>query len=121
MSLYKKKLFEHYQNPRNHGVIEGYNFKAELTNFSCGDSVLFQALVNNNYFEKIAFQGQGCIISQATASMLTEYIINKDFDFVKNLSKEDILNMIELDLGSMRLKCALLPLEALNIGINNLK
>lgn len=119
MKNYKDLLLKHYHSPSNYGNLKDYNFSCELENLSCSDKISFQAKIEFNIFKKVAFKGNGCIISQATSSLLSDYILNKDIIFVENISKEDILDLIKIDLGPVRLKCALLPLQALILGIKN--
>ncbi len=115
--MYKKLLLNYYHNPVNCGVIENYSFATELVNFSCSDKVVFYVQVESDMIKNISYQGQGCIISQASASMFTEYIINKNFLFIENLTDRDMLKLIDLDLGPNRLKCVMLSLEAMKMGI----
>lgn len=119
MDIYKNLLLNHYHNPINKGKIENCNFDSEILNPSCGDKIAIQAIIEDNIVKKIAFEGSGCIISQATASILVEFCQNKSFEFISKISSEDITKLIGTDLGPTRLKCALLPLKALFMGIEN--
>ena len=67
--------------------------------------------------DQVAFHGKGCAISQASASMLTEMIEGMPLDEVKQISKDDILEMLGIPIGPVRMKCALLSLKALKAGI----
>jgi len=104
-------------------VIEG--FKIENPDISkhdsnplCGDELEMHINIKDNKVSDVKFSGKGCAISQASASMLTELIMGKDFDYVKKLTKEDILENLGLpDLGPARIKCALLSLKVLKYGI----
>ena len=118
MNLYKHELIDHFKNPRNYGKLQNPDFDSEVLNPSCGDQISFQALVDNNVIKEIAFQGNGCVISQATASLLSEFCKGQSLETIKNLSKDDILTLIGIDLGPTRLRCGLLSLEALHRGIN---
>ncbi len=116
-TLYSHLLLDHYRYPRNqtllvHPVIDVHNY-----NPSCGDSMLFQAHVAGGILTHIALRGQGCVISQATASLLGEYIMHKPVEKVAQLDKHVILELISLPLGPTRLRCALLALEAVQTGI----
>jgi nitrogen fixation NifU-like protein len=64
-----------------------------------------------------AFDGRGCAISQASASMMTEEIIGKSLEELKGWTKDDILDLLGIEIGPVRLKCALLPLKALKAGV----
>lgn len=110
-------LMDHYRRPRNRGVLETADFTSGRFNPSCGDSVSLQGYVDNGVLETLVFEGFGCVISQATASMLTEFAEGKTLKALEKLTKDDILEMIHIPLGPTRLKCALLALQALHRGI----
>lgn len=121
MNLYKEALTDHYRNPRNRGVLEGANFASELHNPSCGDSVSWQGIIQENRVISIAFQGKGCVISQGASSMLSQAILGKSADEILKLDAPFMLSLIGLELGPTRVRCALLPLEALQQGIKSCK
>ena len=84
----------------------------------CGDEIDIHLKIESNKVEEVEFEGRGCAISQASASMLTEMVTGKDLEFVKDLKKEDILENIGLlNLGPARIKCALLSLKVLKVGM----
>jgi len=120
-TLYQEILLDHYRNPRNAGKLENPDFSSGESNPSCGDSILIEGRVKNGILTDIRFQGQGCVLSQATASILTEQCKGKNIDKICALNKEFILNLIGMQLGPNRLQCALLPLEALQKGITKYK
>jgi nitrogen fixation NifU-like protein len=89
----------------------------EENNPLCGDVIRIDLHVtDDNVIDQVSFEGQGCAISQASASMLTEMIQGKTLDEVKQLGKEDILEALGIEIGPVRLKCALLPLKVLKAG-----
>ena len=109
---------DYYRNPRNYGKIENPDISKHDSNPLCGDELEMHINIKDNKVSDVKFSGKGCAISQASASMLTELIMGKDFDYVKKLSKEDILENLGLhDLGPARIKCALLSLKVLKYGI----
>jgi nitrogen fixation NifU-like protein len=118
MNLYQENILDHYQNPRNYGQIDGAQSQT-ITNPSCGDVVTMFVKIENNIVTDISFSGSGCAISQASCSMLTEEVRGKTIEELKNLTKEDILEMIGLELSPNRLRCALLSLETLHGVLNN--
>lgn len=120
-NLYQEILMDHYRNPRNRGKIEGANFCGEQKNSSCGDEVLFTGNIAHNVLSAITFEGKGCVISQATASIIGEYACNKTVDEILSFDKDFIVGMIGMQLGPARLMCALLPLMALQKGIRQFK
>jgi len=119
MKFYKELLMDHYRNPRNKGRIANPTFSTARYNPSCGDSVLFDVVLEGQIIKKIAFEGKGCVISQATCSIFTEYFVGKRIEDVLALTKEAIKDIIGMDLGNTRIKCALLSLVALQEGIKD--
>ena len=117
MNLYQEALTDHYRNPRNKRNLQGINFTSELHNPSCGDSISWQGYVDNGQVMAIAFEGKGCVISQGSASMLSEAVKDLTLEQIISLDAPFMLSLIGLELGPTRLRCALLPLEALQQGI----
>ena len=116
-NIYQEELINHYRRPRNLGRLENPDLNSGSFNPSCGDAVGFDAYISEGAIKEIKFYGHGCVISQATASMLTEKCKSMSLDIATKLKKEDIITMISIDLGPTRLRCALLSLEALQNGI----
>ena len=115
--FYRENILDHYRNPRNKGRLEHPSHTAEEQNPLCGDVLHIDLLVNDeDVIEEVRFDGQGCAISQASASMLTEMIEGKTLEEAKQVSKEDILEALGIDIGPVRLKCALLSLKVLKAG-----
>ena len=117
MKLYQELLMDHYQHPRNKGRIKNPDFSTADYNPSCGDSIAFEGTIKNNCLVEVAFTGKGCVISQATASLLSEWATGKTLTEVTALTADDVQKMIGMELGPMRLRCALLPLQVLQQGI----
>ena len=115
--LYREYILDHYQNPRNYGEMEDPDISHEEYNPLCGDRLVFQLKLDNDRVVDVKFHGEGCAISQASASMLTERVLGKTLDELKALTKEDILEMLGIPIGPVRMKCALLSLKALKAGI----
>lgn len=120
-NFYQEILMDHYRNPRNNGVIDQCDFRSEQRNSSCGDEVLFTGIITDKTLHSLLFTGKGCVISQATASLLSEYAKNKSIDAILALDKDDLTAMIGMQLGPVRLLCGLLSLTALQNGINDYK
>ena len=120
-NLYQEELLDHYRYPRNRGKIDNFNFSSGSYNPSCGDSVILYAIVQNDKITDIKFEGSGCVISQASISMLTAKCKGKDITDLVQISSNDILNMVKISLGPTRLRCALLSYEALKSGIESYK
>ncbi len=117
MNLYEKNLINHYHNPKNYGTLNQPHFVIEEYNPSCGDRITIQGQITNSVIQELRFTAEGCIISKATASLLTQNCIGKSIEFGSSLTNEDILNLIGISLGPLRLKCALMPLQALKCGL----
>jgi len=116
--IYREIILDYYRNPRNYGKIENPDSSKRDSNPLCGDELEMHINLKDNKVYDVKFTGKGCAISQASASMLTELIMGKDFEYVKKLTKEDILENLGLpDLGPARIKCALLSLKVLKYGI----
>ncbi|KKP29478.1 MAG: SUF system FeS assembly protein, NifU family [candidate division TM6 bacterium GW2011_GWF2_30_66] len=117
MKFYKEILMDHYQNPRNRGHLEKPVFSTVQYNPSCGDSISFEGIIEDGIIKALAFEGKGCVISLATASMLTEFFVGKKIEEVLGFQDSKISEIIGMPLGPMRIKCALLALMALKEGI----
>jgi nitrogen fixation NifU-like protein len=114
MSIYIDIILDQYKNPHNKGSLENPTNSIHLKNPLCGDEITLQIKTDNNIVKDIKFDGQGCAISTASASMLTDYAKGKSIDELKKLDTQFILDLIGVELSPNRLKCALLPLEALH-------
>lgn len=115
-ALYREAILDHYKHPRRKGHLENPDINHHDHNPFCGDEITIQLKVENNLVVDAAFDGRGCAISQATASMLMEEVVGKSLDELKQLDKEYILEMLGIEIGPVRLKCALLPLKVLKAG-----
>lgn len=117
-SVYSEIILDYYRHPRNKGTLAHPNIKVKDTNPLCGDIIEMQLELDGGEIVKdVRFNGQGCAISQASASMLTELVKGKKLDDVRAISKEDILSLIGGQLSAVRLKCALLSLKVLKTGV----
>ncbi len=116
--IYREIILDYYRNPRNYGKIQDPDISQRDSNPLCGDELEMHLNIKDDKVTDVKFTGKGCAISQASASMLTELIMGKDFEYVKKLTKEDILDNLGLrDLGPARIKCALLSLKVLKSGL----
>jgi nitrogen fixation NifU-like protein len=119
--MYREIILDHAQHPRHPGILNPADVDHEETNPLCGDRLrLTLRLDENQRITELAWDGDGCAISQATASMLGEEIIGKTLDDIRHIKKEDILEMIGIPLTINRVKCALLSLKTLIIGTHGL-
>jgi nitrogen fixation NifU-like protein len=118
--IYREIILDHYRNPRNKGKLPGADISTHDSNPLCGDEIDIHMKIQGDRIMDIKFEGRGCAISQASASMLTEMLINKPLTCVKDIAKMDILENIGLtNLGPARVKCALLALKVMKLGMVN--
>ncbi len=118
MDIYREKILEHYKNPRNFGQLEKPDASYEQGNTLCGDRIRMDIeTTGEKTLKTVKFSGEGCAISLAAASMLTEKARGMSIGEIKNLRYEDIKEMLGTDLSPARIKCALLPLEVLQKAI----
>ena|SRR3990167_3822236 len=116
-TLYNHIILDHYRNPRCYGVLPDPDFSISEITPLCGDSITVQGKIHDGKLTQYAFMGEGCIISQAAASLLGESILDKPVLEIARLSSGAFLESLGVELGSTRKKCALLGFEALKKGI----
>jgi nitrogen fixation NifU-like protein len=114
--FYREFILDHYRNPRNFGRIEAPDITHEEHNPFCGDVVGIDLKLRDGVIEEAMFHGRGCAISQASASLMTERLKGKSLEEAREISKEDVLDELGIDISPARLKCALLALKALKVG-----
>lgn len=119
--LYREVIIEHYKNPAYKGELDPHDITFEDENPLCGDHIRIDLRVDETgRIKEAAFNGHGCAISQASADLLLENIIGKTTTEVKALNKDDILDLLGIELGPVRMKCALLSLKVLKAGVYGL-
>jgi nitrogen fixation NifU-like protein len=116
-NLYREHILDHYANPRNQGTLDDADISCEWDNPVCGDVVRIDLRLENGRVSEARFSGQGCVISMASASMLTEEILGKTVEELKALQDEDMFSILGITLGPARAKCGLLPLQVLQKGL----
>jgi nitrogen fixation protein NifU and related proteins len=115
--LYRDNIIDHYKNPQYRGHLDPNTIQFEDDNPLCGDHIEVTLQVDENgQVVDGRFDGKGCAISQASADLLIESVIGKKMDEIKSLTKQDVLDLLGIELGPVRLKCALLPLKVLKAG-----
>jgi nitrogen fixation NifU-like protein len=115
--IYRENILDHYKHPRNKGTLEQPDITYEDANPLCGDHIRMDLRVKDGKIAEVRFSGHGCSISQASASMLCERIEGQPVEEIKKLSRDDVLEMLGIELGPVRLKCALLALKTLKAGV----
>lgn len=111
MSIYQEIILDHYRNPRNQGVLKMPTHTAKGRNPTCGDKIEMQLSVKNDTIEDVRFSGTGCAISQASASILTEFLQGKSVRETASLDRKAFFELLGIELSLTREKCALLSLE----------
>ena len=119
--FYKENILDHYRSPRHAGTLADATHSHEEHNPLCGDVIRIDLHVTpDNIIDKVAFSGKGCAISQASASMLVETLAGKSLEEARAIGKKDILEMLGIEIGPVRLKCALLSLKVLKTEVYGL-
>jgi len=116
--LYREVIIERYKHPAYRGELDPHDITFADDNPLCGDHIRIDLRVDDSgRVTEAAFSGQGCAISQASADLLMEEVVGKTLDEVRAMNKQTILDLIGIDLGPVRLKCALLSLKVLKAGV----
>jgi nitrogen fixation protein NifU and related proteins len=119
--LYREIIVERYKEPLFRGTLDPHDITFEDENPLCGDQIRIDLRVDTeNKVTEAAFSGHGCAISQASADLLLEAVIGKSLDDIRKMTKQDVLDNLGIELGPVRLKCALLPLKVLKAGVYGL-
>jgi nitrogen fixation NifU-like protein len=115
--LFRENILDHYRHPRCRGTLDPADRTYEDANPLCGDRLRMDFRIRDGRIDAVRFSGQGCSISQAAASMLCERIEGLSLEDARRLSREDVLEMLGIELGPVRLKCALLALKTMKAGL----
>lgn len=116
-ALYSEIILDHFRNPRNYGSLPAPDITSEDFNPLCGDRIKIELKIKHPVVEEARFRGDGCAISMAAASLLTELIVGVDIKEVQAISDDRLIAALESDIKPARRQCALLPLEALRAGL----
>ena len=120
--LYREVILDHYKNPRYKGTLENSDYSFEDENPLCGDFLHVEIKTDDQgRITDARFDGHGCAISMASADMLLESLIGKNIEDAKQLTKQDILDLLGIELSPVRLKCALLSLKVTKAAVYQLK
>jgi len=118
--FYRENILDHYRNPRNSGHMEHPSASADGVNPLCGDELSVELEVEDGMVTDVRYNGRGCAISQAAASMLSEAIKGRKLDEIRDLGKEDVLDELGIPLTPIRLKCAMLSVGVLKVAVSQL-
>jgi nitrogen fixation NifU-like protein len=115
--MYRQQILDHYRNPRNYGELEDATFSHVGENTSCGDEIeVFVSLDESDRVEAVTFTGDGCAISQAAASLLSEEVRGMTVEELYELDRDDILELLGVEVTPMRIKCAVLAEKVIQDG-----
>jgi nitrogen fixation NifU-like protein len=119
--FYRENILDHYRNPRNSGHLETPTATAEGVNPLCGDELSVELDIDDDVVRDVRFNGRGCAISQAAASMISDVVKGKTVAEVAALGRDDVLEELGIPLTPIRLKCALLGLGVLKVALHRAK
>ncbi len=108
--MYRQRILDHYKNPRNYGELEDSTYSHVGENPMCGDEIAVDVILDEDeeVVERVAFRGDGCAISQASASMLTQELPGTTVDELLAMERDDVLDLLGIEISPMRIKCAVL-------------
>jgi nitrogen fixation protein NifU and related proteins len=118
--LYRENILDHYKNPRNSGHLDHPTVSAEGVNPLCGDELSVELLVEDGVVMDVRYNGRGCAISQAAASMISDAVKGRPVEEVERIGREDVLDELGIPLTPIRLKCALLSVGVLKVALAHL-
>ena len=116
--MYKEHIMELYKSPANYGELENPTHKHTETNSSCGDEITMHFIVKDGKILDVKFHGSGCVMSIVSSSLLTDKIKGMKIEDAKKLTKDDVLDLLKININPARLKCITVPLYAVK---NSLK
>lgn len=116
-SLYREVILEHYREPHHKGRLSAPTTSAEVDNPLCGDRLSIELALQGGRISDVAFTGRGCAISQASASMLSDELIGKSAEEAAALTWRDMIDLLGVEIGPARLKCALLALRGVKLAL----
>jgi nitrogen fixation NifU-like protein len=112
MEIYAEEIVSHYEHPHNKRKMEDASVNFHDYNPVCGDDITVYIKTDGKTVQDISFQGEGCAISMGSASMLTDLLKGKVLDDVSKMGPKDVIDMLGIDPGPVRLKCATISLKA---------
>jgi nitrogen fixation NifU-like protein len=115
--IYQENILDHYKNPRNYGRLDEATASSHVANPLCGDSMDLFLKISDGRVEDARFEAEGCAISKASASMLTERIKGRELGVARAENKDTVLASLGIPVSPVRMKCALLVLDALKVGL----
>ncbi len=117
MDLYREELLDHYKHPHHFGKLSVYTHTASKFNATCGDKITFYLEITDGKVTDVSFEGVGCAISMAAASMLSDELIGKSIEEINKMKGSHMIELIGTELTPSRVKCATLPLEVVTSAL----
>jgi len=116
--MYRQQILDHYKNPRNYGELDEKTYTHAGENPMCGDEIAIDVKLDDEEetIERVAFRGDGCAISQASASMLSQELAGKSVAEMREMDRDDVIDMLGVDISPMRVKCAVLAEKVVQDG-----
>lgn len=110
--LYRDQILEHYKRPHNFGRLESFDLDHEDTNPFCGDEQhVYLKLDEENRVSEVGFEGQGCAISTAATSLLSDELVGRTREELLRIPREEVLDLLGIEISATRMKCAMLGLK----------
>ena len=116
--VYREFILDHYRDPANKGKLEDFDFKQEGLNPHCGDRIEVFLELEQGKVTDISHDGSGCAISQAGASLITEEVKGLNEQEIKNITKEDMVELLQIPVDYTREKCAMLALQTIKKALD---
>ncbi|MDE1825005.1 MAG: SUF system NifU family Fe-S cluster assembly protein [Candidatus Micrarchaeota archaeon] len=113
LDIYAERLIQYYEHPHNKGKLPGASVELHEENVTCGDKMTIYLKIRQNIVEDIKFDGDGCAISMASASMITDFVKGKSLEEVEKMTISTVMEIIGIDPGPARLHCATLSTRAI--------
>lgn len=113
LDMYAENVLDHYRNPKNYGKLSKPDVRESDLNPLCGDHYEFQIRLSRGAIKDVKFNGDGCAISMASASMLSEFVKGKKLSSLSKLSEKDVVRLLKIEVSPVRMKCAMLPIDIL--------
>jgi len=112
--LYRDQILEHYKRPHNFGRLDQFDLEFEDNNPFCGDEQhVYMKLDEDDRVAEVSFEGQGCAISTAATSLLTDELVGRSREELLRMPKEEVLDLLGIEISATRMKCALLGLKVI--------
>lgn len=121
MNIYARNILDHYKNPRNFGVLKNADSSFKSLNSTCGDQIEVFLKMDGEIIKKINFDGHGCAISIASASILSEALLEKKASEVLLLDLSDVQSLLGIEISVRRHKCALIGLKAIHGALKKIE